>query len=181
MFANYKPNARFTELFRRSEKNPILTASDWPYPVNAVFNPGAIRLSDGQTLLLARVEDRTGISHLTAARSHDGVTNWQIDPQPTLAPDPKNYPEEEWGVEDARIVFLAELEQHAVTYTAYSSRGPLVSLALTRDFKTFERRGMIMKPEDKDAAFFPRRIGGRWALIHRPVMPGSSADIYISF
>lgn len=76
MFANYKPNARFTELFRRSEKNPILTASDWPYRVNAVFNPGAIRLPDGQTLLLARVEDRTGISHLTAARSHDGVTNW---------------------------------------------------------------------------------------------------------
>jgi predicted GH43/DUF377 family glycosyl hydrolase len=181
VFANYKPNARFTELIRRSEKNPILTASDWPYPVNAVFNPGAIRLSDGQTLLLARVENRTGISHLTAARSHDGVTNWQIDPQPTFAPDPKNYPEEEWGVEDARIVFLAELEQHAVTYTAYSSRGPLVSLALTSDFKTFERRGMIMEPEDKDAAFFPRRIGGRWALIHRPVMPGSSADIYISF
>lgn len=84
-------------------------------------------------------------------------------------------------VEDARIVYLAELEQYAVTYTAYSARGPLVSLALTRDFKTFERRGMIMQPEDKDAAFFPQRLGGKWALIHRPVMPGSSADIHLSF
>ena len=65
------------------------------------------------------------------------------------------------GVEDARVVYLPELEQHAVTYTAYSSRGPLVSLALTQDFKTFERHGMIMEPEDKDAAFFPRRIGGK--------------------
>lgn len=181
MFINYRPSGRFTELFRRDERNPILTASDWPYPVNSVFNPGAIRLSDGQTLLLARVEDRTGISHLTAARSHDGVSDWQIDPQPTLEPEPQNYPEEEWGVEDARIVYLPELEQYAVTYTAYSARGPLVSLALTRDFKTFQRRGMIMPPEDKDAAFFPRRIGGKWALIHRPVMPGSSADIYLSF
>jgi predicted GH43/DUF377 family glycosyl hydrolase len=181
VFANYVSNSRFTELFRRYERNPILTGADWPYPVNSVFNPGAVQLPDGQTLLLARVEDRTGISHLTAARSRDGVTNWQIDSQPTLAPDPKNYPEEEWGVEDARIVYLPELEQHAVTYTAYSARGPLVSLALTRDFKTFERRGMIMEPEDKDAAFFPRRIGGKWALIHRPVTPGSSADIYLSF
>ena len=181
MFANYRPNARFTDLFRRAEKNPILTASDWPYQVNSVFNPGATRLADGQTLLLARVEDRTGISHLTAARSQDGITDWRIDSQPTFAPDPKNYPEEEWGVEDARIVYLAELEQYAVTYTAYSARGPLVSLALTRDFKTFERRGMIMQPEDKDAAFFSKRIGGKWALIHRPVMPGSTADIHLSF
>lgn len=181
MFANYRPNARFTDLFRRAEENPILTASDWPYQVNSVFNPGASRLADGQTLLLARVEDRTGISHLTAARSQDGITGWGIDPQPTFVSDPKNYPEEEWGVEDARIVYLAELEQYAVTYTAYSARGPLVSLALTRDFKTFERRGMIMQPEDKDAAFFPQRIGGKWALIHRPVMPGSIRDIYLSF
>jgi len=48
------PAAR--ELFQRSPANPILSAADWPYPVNAVFNPGAIRLSDGQTRLLARVE-----------------------------------------------------------------------------------------------------------------------------
>lgn len=181
MFANYRPNARFSDLFRRAEKNPILTASDWPYQVNSVFNPGATLLADGQTLLLARVEDRTGISHLTAARSQDGITGWQIDSQPTFAPDPKNYPEEEWGVEDARIVYLAELEQYAVTYTAYSARGPLVSLALTRDFKTFQRRGMIMPPDDKDAAFFSQRIGGKWALIHRPVTPGSTADIHLSF
>jgi len=181
LFTNYRPNARFTDLFRRAEENPILTASDWPYQVNSVFNPGAIRLADGQTLLLARVEDRTGISHLTAARSQDGITDWHIDPQPTFAPEPKNYPEEEWGVEDARIVYLTELEQYAVTYTAYSALGPLVSLALTRYFKTFERRGMIMQPEDKDAAFFPQRIGGKWALIHRPVLPGSTADIHLSF
>jgi predicted GH43/DUF377 family glycosyl hydrolase len=181
VFTNYRANGRFNELFRRDERNPILTGADWPYQVNSVFNPGATRLSDGQTLLLARVEGRTGISHLTAARSDDGVTNWRIDPQPTFVPDPKNYPEEEWGVEDARLVYLPELEQHAVTYTAYSPRGPLVSLALTRDFRSFERHGMIMEPEDKDAALFPCRIGGKWALIHRPVPPGSTADIYISF
>ncbi|HYN23592.1 MAG TPA: hypothetical protein VES69_00955 [Pyrinomonadaceae bacterium] len=89
MFQNYRPNTRFTDLFRRAEENPILTASDWPYQVNSVFNPGATRLADGQTLLLARVEDRTGISHLTAARSQDGMTAWRIDPQPTFAPDSK--------------------------------------------------------------------------------------------
>lgn len=88
-----------------------------------------------------------------------------------LPPTPENYPEEEWGVEDARIVYLPELEQHAVTYTAYSARGPLVSLALTRDFKTFERRGMIMEPEDKEAAFFPGASAENGPLSTGPSRP----------
>jgi predicted GH43/DUF377 family glycosyl hydrolase len=183
VFTNYRPNARFTELFRRDEKNPILTAADWPYLVNSVFNPGATLLPDGKTLLLARVEDRTGLSHLNAARSYDGITSWTIDPTPTFPPDPGGYPEELWGVEDARIVYLPELKQFAITYTAYSERGPLVSLALTRDFQNFERRGAILNPEDKDAALFPHRIGERWALLHRPVPgpSGTGAHIWISF
>ena len=56
------------ELFQRHPANPILTAADWPYPANAVFNPAAAQLADA-TVLLARVEDLTGISHLTVARS----------------------------------------------------------------------------------------------------------------
>jgi len=171
------------DLLRRSEANPLLTARDWPYPANSVFNPGAVLLPDGDTLLLARVEDRRGFSHLTAARSRDGLSHWRIDPRPTIVPDPENYPEELWGIEDPRLVWMAELENFAVTYTAFSAGGPLISLALTRDFLEFERRGPIMPPADKDGALFPRRFGGRWALLHRP-MPASAdeaANIWISF
>jgi predicted GH43/DUF377 family glycosyl hydrolase len=130
-----------------------------------------------------RVEDRRGISHLTAARSVDGVTNWEIDAQPTFSPSPEQHPEELWGVEDARIVYLAPLDQYAVTYTAYSRAGPLVALAMTSDFRSFDRHGAIMSPEDKDAAFFPRQFGGRWALIHRPVpqIPSAKANMWLSF
>ncbi len=93
------------------------------------------------------------------ARSANGVDGWQIDPQPTLRPDPEHFPEELWGIEDPRITYLPELGQYAVVYTAYSGSGPGVALALTRDFHTFERYGVIMPPEDKDAALFPHRIG----------------------
>ena len=172
----------FRELFTRYKGNPILTARDWPYPANTVFNPGAVRLKDGQTLLLVRVEDRRGVSHLSVARSRDGLTDWVIAPQPALYPDPEGHPEELWGVEDPRITWIEELDKYAVTYTAYSSNGPLVALATTRDFEVFERQGPIMPPEDKDAALFPRRFGGRWALIHRPVPggPPAKANIWIS-
>jgi predicted GH43/DUF377 family glycosyl hydrolase len=171
---------QYTELFRRHALNPILTAADWPYPVHSVFNPGATLLPDGTTLLLCRVEGRTGHSHLCAARSANGVDGWTIDSQPTLLADPEHYPEELWGIEDPRITYVPELSQYAVVYTAYTRDGPGVALALTKDFHHFERYGLIMQPEDKDAALLPHRIDGHWALIHRPVSaPG--AHMWISY
>ncbi|MDD5702224.1 MAG: hypothetical protein PHU23_09275 [Dehalococcoidales bacterium] len=173
-------NNQHLELFKRHDQNPILTAADWPYPANSVFNPGATLLHDGTTLLLCRVEDRSGLSHLCAARSANGIDGWEIDSHPTLMPDPEHFPEELWGIEDPRITFVPEIKKYAVVYTAFSSSGPGVALALTEDFHTFERYGMIMAPEDKDAALFPYRIGNYWVLIHRPVS-GSGAHMWLSY
>jgi len=167
-------------LFTRHSGNPILSRKDWPYPVNSVFNAGAVVLDDGDTLLLCRVEDRRGLSHLCAARSANGIDGWRIDAQPTLTANPIEYPEEIWGIEDPRITYVPELKQYAIAYTSYARGGPGVSLALTQDFKSFERYGVIMPPEDKDAALLPRRIGGVWAMIHRPVTT-LGAHMWISY
>ena len=170
----------YPTLLTRHAGNPILTAADWPYPVHTVFNAGATRLRDGTTLLLCRVEDRRGLSHLCAARSRNGIDNWVIDPSPTLLPEPDRYPEELWGIEDPRITFVDELGKYVVAYTAYSRGGPGVALALTEDFREFERCGLIMQPDDKDAALLPRRINGSFALLHRPVTD-RGAHIWMSY
>jgi predicted GH43/DUF377 family glycosyl hydrolase len=167
-------------LFKRYSANPILVRENWPYPINSVFNAGVVRLADGDTLLLCRVEDRSGLSHLCAARSANGIDGWRIDAQPTLMANPLKYPEELWGIEDPRITYVPELEQYAVAFTSFARGGPGVSLALTKDFKSFERYGVVMQPEDKDSALLPRRIGGLWALIHRP-MTALGAHMWISY
>jgi len=154
------------ELFHRHGGNPILSAEDWPYPVNAVFNPAAANVDD-QTVLLARVEDRRGISHLAVARSANGVDSWTIDPQPLLAPDDA-VASELWGFEDPRIVWIDELGRFVITCTAYGPAGPAVFLATTEDFRSVDRHGIIRQPEDKNAALLPYRIDGRWILFHRP-------------
>lgn len=92
----------YRELFKRASCNSILSSGDWPYAANTVFNPAATIYNE-KVLLLARVEDRRGFSHLTKAVSEDGISNWVIDEKPTLEPDPDRYPEEEWGIEDPRI------------------------------------------------------------------------------
>jgi len=166
------------DLFQRYSGNPILSPDNWPYPTNAVFNPAAAKLN-AETLLLVRVEDMRGFSHLTVARSADGFTDWEIDPSPTLEAD-QNSQEEKWGLEDPRIVWLEEQKQFAVTYVSFSEGGPVVSLAITRNFKTFARLGTLLPPEDKDACLFPRRFNGRFALIHRPIVRGE-AHMWISF
>ena len=156
-----------SELFVRFGGNPLLTGQRWPYPVNAVLNPGAA-LVDGRTVLVCRVEDRRGISHLTVARSADGVSNWVVDAAPLLAPSP-GHPEEAWGVEDPRVTRIDELDCWVIAYTAFGPQGPAVALATTGDFLTVERLGLVCPPEDKDAAVLPRRVGGDFILFHRPV------------
>lgn len=170
---------RASELFERYAENPILTAKDWPYTVNAVFNPGVAAVGN-ETVLLVRVEDRSGLSHLCVARSTDGFGGWTIDPEARLLPDTDSE-HERFGIEDPRITQCDD--EYMVVYTGYSSAGPLVCLASTRDFLSFERLGTLMPPEDKDAALFPRTIDGRWALIHRPVAisPRHAAHIWLSW
>lgn len=153
------------ELFSRYDGNPVLTADDWPTEVNAVFNPAAVKF-DGETLLLVRVEDRRGFSHLEVVRSADGLTGWVVEPDRSLRPDLESSAER-FGIEDPRITRLGD--EYMIVYTGFSDNGPLVCLASTRDFRTYERHGVLMPPDDKDAALFPRTFDGRWALIHRPV------------
>ncbi len=158
----------YPNLLVRYEDNPILTYHDWPYAIHSVFNPGATRLEDGTTLLLCRCEDRRGISHLTTARSANGIDQWEIDTKPTFAPDPDNHPEEMWGIEDPRITFLEDVKKYAITYTAFGKSGPGVALALTSDFVEFERMGVVLQPDDKDAALLPIKFDDHYVMIHRP-------------
>lgn len=170
------------QLFVRYAGNPILTAQDIPYAANSVFNAGAAKVGN-ESLLLMRVEDRRGLSHLTVARSRDGFADWRVDAQPSFPADPEGYPEEIWGIEDPRICRMEDEDRYIIAYTAYSREGPVVSLAVTEDFRHFERLGKVMPAEDKDAALFPVRFGGRYAMLHRPAAtsPALGSHIWLSY
>lgn len=113
----------------------------------------------GQTYL-------TSISHLRVARSSDGV-RFEVAARPALvAADPL----EAFGVEDPRVTALDGA--FLVNYTAVSPAGIATALAVTRDLVHFERKGIIFPPNNRDAAIFPARIGGRFCALHRPMPDG---------
>src|SRR5262249_47165831 len=76
---------------------------------------------------------------------------------------------ESFGIEDCRVVNVDGVFQ--LTYTMVSSYGVGVGLIQTRDWRHFERRGMIFPPHNKDCAFFPEKINGRYYALHRPSSP----------
>ncbi len=103
----------------------------------------------------------TFISHLRVFRSVDGhsVEETAVRFEPEVE-------EEEYGVEDPRITRLDG--RYYFTYVAVSRHGACTALASTRDFKTFERHGVILPSENKDVLLFPEKIGGQYMALHRP-------------
>ena len=156
------------ELFHRHPANPIILPRHAPTPAAAVLNPGVAEVN-GETILLVRVEDRRGLSHLRVARSANGVDNWRWDDHPLLYPnqDP-DCPYEEWGCEDARITQMTDTSW-IISYTAASRYGPAVALATTADFCTVERLGIVLSPNNKDCIIFPDMFEEKWLMLHRPV------------
>ena len=65
-------------------------------------------------------------------------------------------------------------------YTAVSPYGPLLALAKTTDFKSFERIALVSEPENKDGVLFPEKINGKYARLDRPVA-GGLGNIWISY
>lgn len=108
----------------------------------------------------------TSISHLRVARSTDGV-HFEVEPAPALSPASDL---ESFGIEDPRVTFLDGT--YWINYTAVSPYGISTALASTRDFRTFNRHGVIFPPPNRDVTIFPERIDGRYAALHRPMPQG---------
>jgi predicted GH43/DUF377 family glycosyl hydrolase len=108
----------------------------------------------------------TSISHLRVARSADGV-RFTVDPAPAMAAATEL---EAFGIEDPRITPIDGT--YWINYTAVSPYGIATALASTRDFRTFERHGVIFPPPNRDVTIFPEQIGGRYAALHRPMPEG---------
>lgn len=169
-----------THLLRRVSDQPLLTAADFPVPVNSVFNAGAVKFK-GEYLLLARVENLAGASWLWLARSPDGL-HFTPEPEPALLPatqEPFSLVED-FSLEDPRITQIGET--FYITYVGYSQYDCVTVLAATEDFRTYRRIAILGLPENKDVVLFPEKIGGRFAKLDRPMTQTSQrGDIWISF
>jgi predicted GH43/DUF377 family glycosyl hydrolase len=59
-------------------------------------------------------------------------------------------------------------DTYYINYVGVSPAGITTCLAATKDFKSYERKGIIFCPDNKDVVIFPEKINGKYFDIHRP-------------
>src|SRR3989338_8933374 len=102
---------------------------------------------------------------LHAGRSRDGI-HWRIDPKPVkmVSDDPDIMVREHSY--DPRITKIGAT--YYVTWCNAGASGPCIGLAATKDFRTFRQMEDPLPPANRNGVLFPRKIRGRYAILHRP-------------
>lgn len=192
---NKKVTLNLSDCVYRFDKNPILTCHEvnkvWKAPhlkVITVHNAGMTLFKDA-VLMLFRSHLRNGMSILGIARSKDGLTNWKVDSQPAMMPCDSNnnftdnvnketlIENESGGLEDARIAKVGD--NYLITYSAYHAKiqnRVRVSMAITKDFKSYKRLGPVLETDMRNVVIFPEKINGKYYALFRP---NDTADDHI--
>jgi beta-1,2-mannobiose phosphorylase / 1,2-beta-oligomannan phosphorylase len=147
----------------RYQGNPILTPiADHPWESRTVFNCGITQI-DGAVVMIYRAQGlENNVSRLGFAVSTDGYTFARLD-RPVFEPADET---ETKGVEDPRITKIGD--DYHMLYTAWSPDNIQVARASTRNFFVWQRHGIVIPgPDNKDAALFPGKVGGRYVMFHR--------------
>jgi len=130
-----------------------------------VLNPSAI-VRDGKVYLFYRAQDLSGTSRIGMAVSEDGL-HFEKSDTPVFYPDNDSMKVYEWnykktsetvnsedcyfcyfdGVEDPRII-ESEDGTYIMTYTAYDGKTARLSLASSKDLKTWTKHGLVLKDEE---------------------------------
>lgn len=145
-------------------KDPI-TGDTIKWEERNVLNPTAVVKND-TVFLLYRAQDLKGTSRIGMATSTDGLHFKKIQ-SPVFYPDNDSMKINEWnykkslseqtnsedcyfcyfdGVEDPRIV-ESENGDYIMTYTSYDGKTARLSIASSKDLKTWEKHGLVLKGE----------------------------------
>jgi beta-1,4-mannooligosaccharide/beta-1,4-mannosyl-N-acetylglucosamine phosphorylase len=157
-----------TELVWRFDANPIIDRHPFPKAFS-VYNSAVIPFEDRYAGVF-RVEYKTRMPWLHLGFSEDGV-KWDLQEQPLPFAGEYHYDPRLTKIDDTYFI------QWCVGY-----HGPTIGLAKTKDFVTFEQLENPLLPYNRNAALFPRKIGGNYALLSRPSDTGHTkfGDIFYS-
>lgn len=145
---------------------PILDLHDQIKILSFERDDPRLDLSDARVITFEDQNYLTTLSYLRLVCSDDGVNF--TEPQ-GYKPIFGKGESESFGIEDCRIAQINRA--YYLTYTKVSPKGVGVGLILTSNWKTFERKGMIFPPHNKDCALFEEPIDDLYYALHRPSSP----------
>lgn len=165
------------KIFERYKGNPIITASAVPR-ANSIHNSAVVPYGKGFAGVF-RVDEIDLNFTLHVGISSDGI-NWKIDPNVLKMDTKDSYLVIKDRTYDPRITKIDDT--YYLTWCLDSPQGPCIGLATTKDFKVFKQMENITPPANRNCIFFPKKINGKYAILHRPSDRGHTAfgDIFYS-
>jgi predicted GH43/DUF377 family glycosyl hydrolase len=145
---------------------PVMNALGKIEIIEMPLNDPDLIASDPRVIQYKGLDYLTTLSHLRLLCSDDGVRFYEPLENSLLMGTGSL---EKFGIEDCRVSQLAET--YYLTYTAVSANGVGVGLRTTKDWKTFENKGMIFPPHNKDCVLFEELINNKFYALHRPSSP----------
>jgi predicted GH43/DUF377 family glycosyl hydrolase len=118
----------------------LLTSSILEFENEGILNPAVIREGDSVHILYRAVQQGNH-STIGYCKLDGPLTVTERGDKPIIIPE---FDYESQGVEDARIVKIDDL--FYLTYTAYDGTNARGALAISKDLKTFEKKGIIVPP-----------------------------------
>lgn len=164
-------------VFKRYLGNPIITADAVP-DANSIHNSAVVKFGKGYAGVF-RVDHKDKMAYLHLGMSRDGL-DWKLDPKPIRMKGNRHESEIEHNDYDPRIAKIGS--EYYITWCLENMHGPDVGLAKTRDFKTFTRLENPLHPTNRNCVLFPKKINGKYAMLHRPSDRGHTpfGDIYFA-
>jgi len=184
----------------RCPENPIITPGIFDWRKAAVYNPGAI-YDNGKFYVLERASDslRPHRCWIGLLSSDDGVHFTHVSDKPVYTPAMMGWPD--GSVQDPRVVKIDgtfymtaavrpfavhfgqppgfRLERYYPSFSGWEKDNwSRTVLAASRDLVRWETLGFCTPEgvDDRDVMLFPRKIGGRYVMLHRPKDPPADPE-----
>lgn len=160
----------------RFSGNPVIPRNLIPTS-NSIFNSAVVPF-EGKFAGVFRCDDTGRNMQLHSGRSDDGI-RWTLTPERIRFQGPIA---DELGWEygyDPRVCWIED--RYWVTW-CNGYHGPTIGVAYTTDFETYTQIDNSYLPFNRNGVLFPRKIGGKYAMLSRPSDNGHTpfGDIYYS-
>lgn len=169
--------ANCKEVVWRHSTNPIIDLHPMP-KARSVFNSCVMPWKDG-FIGVFRVDSLSMDPNLHLGKSPDGI-NWAIEEDPInfISPDPAL-----GKISVAYDPRLCKIEDKYYITWCNAYYGATIGQAWTTDFITFHQMENAFLPFNRNGVLFPKKIGGKYAMLSRPMGLGMAVnygDIFYS-
>jgi beta-1,4-mannooligosaccharide/beta-1,4-mannosyl-N-acetylglucosamine phosphorylase len=149
----------------RYTENPIIDRT-FVKEANSIFNSAVVPYGDGFAGVF-RMDDITREQYLVTGFSDDGI-HWKLNDEKIF----RGY--------DPR---LCEMDgKYYLSWVCHTDRGTSIGIAITEDFKTWDRKENAVLPVSRNGVLFPRKVNGEYMIFTRPCDKGHTpyGDIFLS-